>query len=104
MKRVLLGSLSAFALLLAVAPVGKAATQQTSPVDVVNLARNGYFRDRGIPSYARLVQEVAAGQIAAEDIIRAAVQDKRVSPEALTDKRFLNVVEAELHRITLPVE
>lgn len=104
MKRVLLGSISAFAFFLAIAPASRAATPQASPVDVVNLARNGYFREWGIPSYALLIQEVATGQIAPEDIVRAAVQDKRVSPEALTNKRFLNVVEAELHRITLPVE
>lgn len=103
MKRVLLGSISAFALFLAIAPDGT-ATPQATPVDVVNLARNGYFREWGVPSYSLLTQEVATGRIAPKDIVRAAVQDKRVSPEALTNKRFLNVVEAELHRITLPEE
>lgn len=119
MKPTLIGSLSALALCAlssaAIAnpsPVGlnstgssspiQEAIKQTTPVDLVNLARHGYLRDQGIPSGGRLDWEYQSGDVTAEKLVKAGIQANRVTSGSLNDRAYLNAVEAELRDLTEP--
>lgn len=78
------------------------AIKQTTPVDLVNLARHGYLRDQGIPSGGKLDWEYQAGDITAEKLVKAGIQAHRVPSLALNDRAYLNAVEAELRDLTEP--
>jgi hypothetical protein len=58
MKSLIFGS---FSLLIwtAIANLANAAT----PINLVNLARNGYFQEQGIPSYLALTKAIAQCQL-----------------------------------------
>ncbi|MBD3884049.1 hypothetical protein IFO70_20075 [Phormidium tenue FACHB-886] len=102
MKSILFGILSLLTVSVAIAPAAQSQvvqyqTGQTTPSEVVNLARNGYFQTEGIPSHNRLSSAVAFGQITAEDVVEAAVQQNRVSPDVMNDDDYLNAVEWKLN-------
>lgn len=58
MKRFLMAVLSTVALSIPVAPTAYA---ETTPNELVNLARTGYLQEQGIPSHARLEHAVRSG-------------------------------------------
>lgn len=70
-------------------------TYQITPFSLIVLARNGYFRQQGIPSYSSLIAAYNLGRVTALDIVRAAVQANRLSPEYLSDRSFLKAVNAQ---------
>ncbi|NJL22776.1 MAG: hypothetical protein HC895_21275 [Leptolyngbyaceae cyanobacterium SM1_3_5] len=72
------------------------ANAQPNPFDLVNLARNGYFQEQGIPSHGNLTFAVGTGRVTAEQIVQAAIAETRLSPDRLTDSRYLEMVEAQL--------
>ncbi len=72
------------------------ATAQLSAADLVTLARRGYFKDQGIPSYGAFDGDFAAGKITPEILVQGAIATHRLSPSALTDRGYLNAVEAQL--------
>ncbi|MBW4690896.1 MAG: hypothetical protein KME27_03930 [Lyngbya sp. HA4199-MV5] len=106
-----LGSLSAVALLFAIAPTVRATTigqttnaastaaniQQTSPVDLVGLARQGYLAQQGIPSGGDLIFAAQANQITPEEVVQAGIKAGRVAPETAQDQGYLNVVANQLY-------
>lgn len=110
-----LGSLSAAALLLAIAPTVRATTigqatnavstaaniQQASPVDLVSLARQGYLAQQGIPSGGDLTFAAQANQITPEEIVQAGIKAGRVAPETLQDQGYLNVVANQLYDLVI---
>jgi hypothetical protein len=96
MKSVFFSSLSALVLCLSLSSGVKAETTQTTPFDLVNLARTGYFQDRGIPSHANFKSAVRAGKIHAKDLVKAAISDKRIAPETINDLAYLNSLEMKL--------
>ena len=67
---------------------------QTTPFNLVNLAYRGYFKN--IPSYTQLAQAYLFGHVDAANLVRAGVEQGRVSPETLNDEGYLNAVEARL--------
>ena len=67
---------------------------QTTPFNLVTLAYRGYFED--IPSYTQLAQAYLFGQVDAANLVRAGVEQGRVSPETLNDEAYLNAVDARL--------
>lgn len=98
LKRFLLVSLLAV-LLSAAAPLSapaSASSYRLNPFKLVNLARNGVFRDHGVPGFGRLSAAHQAGQITARDVIRAAIAEGRLSPEVLDDLRYVRSVEHHL--------
>jgi hypothetical protein len=112
MKSALFVGLSAFALSLAAvtAPTIAAETtaadatttgaiQQTPPVTLVSLARQGYLRNQGIPSSQALIQAISAGQITPETLVRAGIQSNLISSDTLNDRRYLNIVEVQFRDI-----
>lgn len=97
-KRIALASLSIFLLSGAVAPSAFARTSPygVNPFGLVNLARNGVFRDQGVPGFGRLTAGHQAGRITAEDLIQAAIANGRLSSAALSDSRYVRSVEQQL--------
>ncbi len=80
-------------LAIASAPV---ANNQLSPNDLVSLARRGYFKAQGIPSYGAFDASFAAGNITSESLVKNAIASRLISSEAINDKGYLNAVEAQL--------
>ena len=112
MKSALLVGLSAFALSLAavatptiaaettaVDAITTGAIQQTPPVTLVSLARQGYLRNQGIPSNQALIQAIAVGQITPETLVRAGIQSNLILSDTLNDRGYLNIVEVQFRDI-----
>ncbi|WP_448602023.1 hypothetical protein [Thermoleptolyngbya sp.] len=98
LKRFVLASLSVVLLVAAAVPPSLARTGPygVNPFGLVNLARNGTLSDRGVPGFGRLSAAHQAGRITAADVMRAAIADGRLSPEALNDSRYVRSVEQHL--------
>ncbi|TVR13403.1 MAG: hypothetical protein EA395_04150 [Phormidium sp. GEM2.Bin31] len=64
-----------------------------SAVDLVQLARNGYLREQGIPQFNRLASAYRSGEISAEDVIEAAIADNRLSAGVADDPGYLETVD-----------
>jgi hypothetical protein len=73
--------------------------QSLSPFRLVDLARNGYFKDQGIPSHAGLVAAVQTGRVTAEDLVQSAITDRRLPADKLSDRSYLNAVDRFLERL-----
>lgn len=92
MKGLIFGDLLMFVVAIA-SPLNAAAT---TPIDLVNLARNGYFQEQGIPSHMSLTRAIALEQIRGEDLVRAAIEANRISAELLDDSSYIRAVDRQL--------
>jgi hypothetical protein len=91
MKSLIFGS---FSLLIwaIINPLANAAT----PINLVNLARNGYFQEQGIPSHMALTKAIALGEIKGENLVQAAIEANRIPDELLNDSSYVNSVDRQL--------
>jgi hypothetical protein len=96
MKRFLMANLSTFTLSILVAPVVHA---ETTPDELVNLARTGYLQEQGIPSHNGLDHAVMLGQLSAQDLVEAGIAGDRLSPEMLNDASYLSSVKMQLRSL-----
>ncbi|KAF3884988.1 MULTISPECIES: hypothetical protein [Nostocales] len=111
MKRLIFGSLSALLLSTSTLPVF--ATEKTSvnrvessntqssitqlePLELVNLAYQGYFSQQGIPGYSDFLLAIRQKEISAEDIVQVAVNTRKVPSQALSDEEYLNAVKVKV--------
>lgn len=94
MKRILVAT--ACAVLLAAGFSTKTLADDTTPDEIFNLARNGYFKDQGIPSHSGLTVAYRFGNVTAQDLIKAAIAQNRLSPETLDDEDFVRAVNQYL--------
>lgn len=115
MKRLILTTLPALLALGAVAPAAVAQTdpdvrpsytsvrdvRATEAFNLVSLAYRGEFEDEGISSYGQLVQDYRTGDITAEDVVRAGIEDGYLSERALDDGAYLNAVATQLNAFTI---
>ena len=69
---------------------------QLSPNDLVSLARRGYFKAQGIPSYGAFDADFAAGNIPSERLVKSAIASRLISSEAINDRSYLDAVKAQL--------
>jgi len=92
MKRLIVAGLSALLTSMLVVPVAQARTFELTPFNLVNLARNGYLADHGIPRFNLLSSMYRQGRISARDLIQAAIDDNRVSSEVLEDQGYIRAV------------
>jgi hypothetical protein len=95
MKRFIFGGISMFAIAIASASSAN-ASQQVTPFNLVNLARNGHFQQQNIPSHAALENAIASQRVNAEDVVNAAIEQNRLAPETLNDENYLRIVETKL--------
>ncbi|NJN59485.1 MAG: hypothetical protein HC879_19330 [Leptolyngbyaceae cyanobacterium SL_5_9] len=100
MQRFLIGSLSTLVLLINFLPA-QAQNVSLTPFNLVNLARNGYFQEQGIPSFGGLEAAIKSGQVSAEDIIQAAIQERRLSSEHLNNPAYIQSVKRLLNDVNI---
>jgi hypothetical protein len=98
MKPIFVNCLSAIVILSGFTSIAGAKTSQiqTTPIDLVFLARNGYFQEQQIPSNAGLKAAVKSGRVKAEDIVKAAIAKNRLSPETINDRSYISSVASNL--------
>lgn len=72
-------------------------TKRTSAFNLVAAAYRGRFNQWGIPAYAKLDQAYRGKQITASDLVKAAVEANRLSPDALKDKAYIDAVDTNLY-------
>jgi hypothetical protein len=92
MKGLIFGSLS----MLMVAIASPLTVNAATPINLVNLARNGYFQEQGIPSHIALTKAIALGQIKGEDVVKAAIEVNRIPSELLNDSSYVTSVDQQL--------
>lgn len=92
MKNLIFGSISMLVVTIANPLNANAAT----PFNLVNLARNGYFQEQGIPSYLSLTKAIASERIKGKDVVKAAIEADRISAELLNDSGYVRSVDQKL--------
>jgi hypothetical protein len=73
------------------------SVRDTEAFNLVSLAYRGEFEDVGIPSYNQLVMEYTTGDLSAEDVVEAGIEDGYLSPAAMEDEEYINAVELQLN-------
>ncbi|MEA5512171.1 hypothetical protein VB715_20565 [Crocosphaera sp. UHCC 0190] len=109
MKNLILGSLSVALLSSIVAPAmaseevaavnlngSRNVASELSPVNLVQLAYQGYFSDLGIPSHGGFKSALTAKKIDAETLVRCAIAKGRLSSNALQNQYYLDILNIEL--------
>jgi hypothetical protein len=100
MKAIIFGGLSI--LLTGALSIPPAAAESTAtkyaiqPVTLVHLGYQGYFESRGIPGNLRFLTDGQSGKVTAVKLVRAAIEVKRLPPEAIEDANYLNGVQNAL--------
>lgn len=72
--------------------IGMAVT----PFNLVFLAYQGFFESEGIPKFNRLISSYQSGQVTAESLVRVAISMRRLPPETLNNRAYLNSVQQQL--------
>jgi len=106
MKRFLTGTV--FTILLATtstaASAGEVAVNSANasvnrdikPFNLVHRAYSGHFSEQGVPGFNGLATAYQSGQIEAEDLVQTAINQGRLSPDALDDAGYVNAVDFQL--------
>jgi hypothetical protein len=97
MKKFIL-AISTFAILTGIALPSNANAPEATAVQVANLARNGYFKEEGIPSFASLSNALRLGRVTGADIVQAAIKQKRIHAERAADADFIHNVVLSVYR------
>ncbi|MEH2298071.1 MAG: hypothetical protein V7K88_03100 [Nostoc sp.] len=66
------------------------------PFDTAFLAYQGNLKAQGIPSGSALVSQYQIGNLTALDVVKAAVNAKKLPALALNDRGYLNAVDSQL--------
>ncbi|MEH2453922.1 hypothetical protein [Nostoc sp.] len=66
------------------------------PFDAAFLAYQGNLKAQGIPSGSALVSQYQIGNLTALDVVKAAVNAKKLPALALNDRGYLNAVDSQL--------
>jgi hypothetical protein len=110
MKRLIVTVLSTLALAIALFPgvnaqeavnssfpeAAAAAGMEVTPFNLVFLAYQGFLESEDIPMAGGLVSWYRSGRITAEDLVQAAINMNRLSPEAINDNRYIRAVDNQL--------
>ncbi|PSB56934.1 hypothetical protein [Chamaesiphon polymorphus] len=67
-----------------------------TPFELVSGAYQGQYRDHSIPGFGSLVDGARTGKITAQDLVRAAIDSKRLPPQAIADRSYLGNVDLQL--------
>ncbi len=66
------------------------------PFDAAFLAYQGNLKAQGIPSGSALISQYQTGNLTALDVVKAAVNAKKLPAQALNDRSYLKAVESQL--------
>jgi hypothetical protein len=75
---------------------------QLSPFQLVSLAYQGMYRQQGIPGFAGLISAYHYRTITAQDVIKAAIAAKDLTPSVLTDRDYISAVDLQLFSLDRP--
>ena len=67
-----------------------------TPRQLISLARQGRFKNQGIPGYSRLGSAIRSGKVDSKKLVASAVAQNRLPKTALQDKEYLNAVNNHL--------
>jgi hypothetical protein len=87
----------------AAAPPANAETvgMAVTPFNLVFLAYQGFFESEGIPKFASLAEGFEEGEVTPENLIKVAVEMRRLTPDALTDRTYISAVRHQLRALTM---
>jgi hypothetical protein len=73
---------------------------EISPFNLVSMAYQGFFKNQGIPSGESLLAAYQTESITAEDIVKGAVDSRRLPASTLDDSNYIAAVENQLNGLT----
>ncbi len=76
--------------------VGATEIRSFSPFELVNFAYRGSLKQQGISGYNVLLSDYRRGKIDAKSVVKAGITAGRVSPNALSNQKYLNAVNSHL--------
>lgn len=76
-------------------------TAEIQPFNLVYRTYNGDFSNQGMPSFNRLTTAFQTGQIQAKNLVKAAINEGRLSQDALSDQAYLNAVNFQLRNFQI---
>ena len=89
-----------FSIVINTAPINAQTVENNadniSPRKLISLARQGRFREQGIPGYSNFGNGVRSGRITAEVLVESAIAQSRLPKTALSDRYYLNTVAKHL--------
>jgi hypothetical protein len=68
-------------------------------ISLVTGTYRGSFAEQGIPSNAAFLTAVHTGRVKAEDLVKGAIAQGRLSSETISDRAYLNRVESFLNNL-----
>jgi len=71
---------------------GKMAADHPTPFALVQLAQQGFFSERGVPAHGNLRTQVRSGRFGTRELIRAAIEAGRLTPDVASDRSYLKSV------------
>ena len=72
---------------------------EISPYDLVTASYQGRFSNQGIPSAGRFISAIRSNKIQAQDLVKVAIAQRRLSEETLNDHSYLSHVESILDNL-----
>lgn len=78
------------------ATIGNDANTKLTPFSLVSLAYQGEYRTQGIPGFGSFYSAVSSKNIVAKNLVKAAIDANQLTPDAQTDRGYLNAVEQQL--------
>ena len=70
--------------------------RRVKPVGLVFLAYRGYLEDQGVPSYGNFIKKYKSQQFGAQDLVQAAINEGRLSSDALNDQQYIDDVDVQI--------
>jgi hypothetical protein len=81
---------------MSTATIGNNTNTKLTPFSLVSLAYQGEYRMQGIPGFGSFQSATSSKTITAKDLVKAAIDAHQLTPDAQTDRSYLNAVEQQL--------
>jgi len=72
-----------------------------TPFNLAYLAYHGYFASQGIPEYQALKQAFRSGKLTGNQVVEAAVKDKRLPASFLKNEAYVSGVSTQLYALSI---
>ncbi|AFY92972.1 hypothetical protein [Chamaesiphon minutus] len=80
-------------------PIVLPSDRSITPCELVSGAYQGQYRAYSIPGFGAFSDGVRRGKITAKDLVKAAIDSKRLPPQAIEDRSYLGYVDLQLKPI-----
>ncbi|MBN3942558.1 MAG: hypothetical protein V7L21_24740 [Nostoc sp.] len=83
-------------------PLGSNSTSVSyiQPFNLVNLAYQGGLKQQGVPSGGALISEGQRGNITPKDLVKAAINAKKLPVQVLNNQDYISAVSSQLGILT----